>query len=108
MGGLHTLDLATGAPTLIGSNGISGWQGLASNSGGQLFGITQGNELYSINKATGAATLIGNTGSSLITAVEFDAADTLWAVEFGGQLGTINATPGRSRRSPRRSPTFKA
>lgn len=95
-GDLFTLDLNTGSPTLIGTSGILGWQGLAARpSDGALFAVNQNNNLYSISATTGAATLIGATGIVLPTALAFDGAGTLWTVGFTtGALGTVNTATG--------------
>ena len=106
-GGLYTLNLVTGAPTLVCSTGISGWQGLASDptDGGQLYGITQADDLYKIDRTTCTTTRVNTTAGTvggLITALEFDANGTLWGAEFGSPgdttenaaLVTINKTTG--------------
>jgi outer membrane protein assembly factor BamB len=67
--GLYTININTGALSLIGAFGISGsMDGVAFNPlNGQLFGLRYAGgrlgELWSINEQTGAATLIGSTGS---------------------------------------------
>ena len=95
-GQVFTLDLLTGAPTLVGTSGISGWQGIAARPGdGALFAINQSNTFYSINKSTGAATVIAGGVGSLITALEFDPFGILWGIEFGsGAFGTIDPLTG--------------
>jgi sugar lactone lactonase YvrE len=67
--GLYTLNINTGAYSLIGLTGVSGsMDGVAFNPlNGQLFGLRYAGgrlgELWSINQQTGAATFIGSTGS---------------------------------------------
>ncbi len=60
---LYSVNLATGAATLIGSTGITSMFGLAYNPvNGKLYGSvsTLGTGLYEIDKATGAATFLSN------------------------------------------------
>jgi outer membrane protein assembly factor BamB len=67
--GLYTININTGAYSLIGLTGVSGFiNGVAFNPlNGQLFGLRYAGgrlgELWSINQQTGAATFIGSTGS---------------------------------------------
>ena len=78
-GNLFTVDIATGAGTLIGNNSIA-MTDIAFDSSGSLYGITF-SQLYSINPTTAAATLIGtvtNAGASMNSLV-FDSSGTLWA-----------------------------
>ncbi|BDC51181.1 hypothetical protein F183_A34970 [Bryobacterales bacterium F-183] len=97
-GALYTLDLVTGAPSLVGTSGIFGWQALAARpSDGALFAQDQTRNFYSINKANGVATFIGVTSiPSLVSAMDFDAQGRLWGVIFGnGEYGTINLSTGQ-------------
>lgn len=87
-GGLYKLNLNTGAPTLVCSTGISGWQGLASDptDEGQFYGITQSDDLYKIDRTTCTTTQVNATAGTvggLIAAIEFDANGQLWGAEFG-------------------------
>lgn len=61
---LYTLDLSTGAATLVGSHGVDDLFGLAVNASGQLFAQStdSSDNFYSLNKLTGAATLVGGDG----------------------------------------------
>ena len=70
---LYTINVATGATTLIGATGLTaatGFGGLAFRGDGVLFAI-QGLDLYTINTATGVATLIGNSGFDKISGLTF-------------------------------------
>jgi len=63
---LYTVNIATGAATLIGSTGQTEMFGLTYNpSNGKLYGSrsTNGTGLYEINKATGASTFLSNQDS---------------------------------------------
>lgn len=106
-GGLYKLDLNTGAPTLVCSTGISGWQGVASDptDEGQFYGVTQSDDLYKIDRTTCTTTQVNATAGTvggLIAALEFDANGTLWGAEFGSPgstsenaaLVTIDKTTG--------------
>lgn len=60
---LYTLNLSTGAATLVGEHGVDDLFGLAVNGSGQLFAQTPSSgTFYSLNKTTGAATSIGTNG----------------------------------------------
>ena len=96
-GALMTIDLTTGMPTTVGQTGLSGWQGIASDptDGGQLYGITQDDQLWRIDRNGGQTTLVGSGVGGLITALEFDANGQLWGFEFSaGDLVRIDKTNG--------------
>lgn len=61
---LWTIDMVTGAATLIGDSSVSGMASLAFNaSGGSLYFLScHDQNLYTINPGTAVATLIGATG----------------------------------------------
>jgi hypothetical protein len=59
-GALYTIDLTTGALTLIGGGGYGDARALTFLPTGQL--LACGDSLYSVNLTTGAATPIGGTG----------------------------------------------
>lgn len=66
--GLYTVDLDTGAATLVGNHGSSDMFGLEYDpSTGKLYGSesTRNSGFYELNRQTGAATLIGDPGISL-------------------------------------------
>lgn len=94
---LYTLNLATGAATLVGSTGSGNLQALASNSSGALFGwaVTTTTAavggLMSINPATGAATAIGSSAAS-IQGLAFSPSGVLYGCNT--TLYTINTTTG--------------
>ena len=79
---LYTVDVTTGAASLIGSFGIDAtFVGLAYDStNDELFisSITGGSPapsfLYRVDQGSGAATLVGNTGITNVTGLAFDAA----------------------------------
>ena len=60
---LYTINLQTGAATLIGAHGIDDMFALAYDTAtGKLYGDSTNGNFYSLNTTTGAATLIGNNG----------------------------------------------
>jgi hypothetical protein len=65
-GGLYTLNLNTGAPTLVCGTAIIGWQGLASDptDEGQFYGITQSDDLYRVDRATCTTTQVNATAGT--------------------------------------------
>ncbi len=102
-GRLYSLNLATGAATLIGSTGTTNiFIDIAMNCDGQLFAhsITD-DALYSMNPSTGAATLIGTHGlaANFAQGMDFDNdTGTLYAFIYTGagtnQFGTFNLATG--------------
>jgi len=110
---LYTVNLATGALTLVGAatNNPSFIIDMAVNCAGQIFGhrfngtAGQNSELVSINPANGAVTAIGSTGfpANFAQGMDFDAqANTLYMWQFQGtsaadvvvRYGTVNTTTG--------------
>ncbi len=59
---LYTVNLVTGAATLVGAHAIPDMFGLGFDGAGNLYATDSASNFYSMNKSTGAATLIGNTG----------------------------------------------
>ncbi len=60
---LYSVNLNTGAATLIGSHGVDDLFALAYDAGtGMLYGDSGNGNFYSINTTTGAATFIANNG----------------------------------------------
>jgi hypothetical protein len=66
---LYSIDLSTGAATLVGASAFL--EGLAISPTGDLYGTDTGGNLYAINSSSGAATLIGNTGRGNIEGLDF-------------------------------------
>ena len=96
-GGLFTLDLGDGTPTLVGKTGFSGWQGLASDptDSGQLYAINHADVLHKISRVDGSTTVVATGVGDLISALEFDASGQLWGTEFSlGTLVKINKADG--------------
>lgn len=109
---LYTVNLATGALTLVGAatNNPSFVIDMAVNCAGQIFGHRFGaaggnSELVSISPANGAVTTIGSTGftANFAQGMDFDAqANTLYMWQFAGtsaadvvvRYGTVNTTTG--------------
>lgn len=58
---LYTIDVSTGAGTLVGATGLSGSAVLVGDDNTQqLYAVTFNAQLHSINRSTGASTLIGD------------------------------------------------
>jgi hypothetical protein len=90
--GVWSVDVTSGASTLIGTTGIENaiLFGVARDpTTGQLYGTTAGGVLYAVSSTTGEATLIGNTGRGAIDGLDFDGS-TLLGSTFGS---TLNAVP---------------
>jgi len=90
-GNLFTVDIGTGASSLIGNSGID-FTDIAFNSTGQLYGIDF-SQLYSINPTTASATLIGavTSAGNGMNALVFDQYDVLWAAST---TNVITIDPG--------------
>src|SRR5690606_8054664 len=90
---LYTINLGTGAATLIGSDTIF-MDSLAIDSNGRAIGIDGvfSDSVYAVDINTGAATLIGALGGafSVQTGSDFDTAGNLWALTSNGEIYTIN------------------
>ena len=102
-GRLLTIDINSGAGTLIGPTGLNAVPGLAINSTGDMYGIDGifgGNfDLYKIDAAMGEAVFVGIPGLSFLPAIAFDGNDVLYGlgkdtVTFVFNLYTINITTG--------------
>ena len=90
----------TGAATLIGTSGISGFGNLAYDSLNDVMYMTSGgtDSLYTIDRATGAATLVGpmGGGTSNPQALTYDkVTDTMYLMDTSSDLlYTLNRTTG--------------
>lgn len=101
-GALITVNLTTGAGTLVGPTGISGPTGtmgvaaLAIKSSGEIFAmdIGSGSRIWRVDATTGAATMGATTSLSSPTAIAFDGDDQLWAVDIGGDLYRVDEVTG--------------
>jgi hypothetical protein len=98
--GLITINLDTGAGTLVGNYGLAGstWLGdITIDSSGVLYGFVEPTlgDLYRIDKATGAATFVGDSGLSRtgILGLDFDSSGTLY-LNTVGFMYTVNPTTG--------------
>jgi hypothetical protein len=103
LGNLGTVDVTTGAQTVIGSMGRT-MTDIAFDPTGNLYGITT-SELYKINTSDGTSTLVGSLGtpgSGSFNSLVFDDSGVLYAAAGGGlyrvnpTTGAITATPGSS------------
>lgn len=88
-GTLGTVDVATGAATVVGQMSQV-MTDIAFDSSGNLWGITFG-QLFKINSTTAATTLVGNLGTSLNSLV-FGADGTLYSAN--NSLWKINTSTG--------------
>lgn len=80
-GRLETIDVVTGATTLVGNMGTVMFD-IAFSPSGQLYGV-DGTALYTINSTTGATTLIGGSGGGNINALVFGSDGTLYGASNG-------------------------
>lgn len=93
-GKLGTVNVNTGAASLIGNTGQSMYD-IAFDPSGKLWGVSgYNNTLYSINTSTGASTAVGALGTG-INALVFGSNGTLYGAS-GGSLYSINTTSGAS------------
>jgi hypothetical protein len=91
---LGTLDVSTGALSVVGSMGSDTMTDIAFDRDGNLWGISF-SSTYQIDKGTGAATLVGFHGISGGNALVFGANGTLYAAGFlAGGLFRIDTTTG--------------
>lgn len=88
-GNLGTVDVATGAATVIGNMGAT-MTDIAFDPSGNLYGVTF-TDLYAINKTTAATTLIGSLGTA-VNSLVFDGSGTLYAAN--NNLYSINTGTG--------------
>lgn len=91
---LATVDVATGATTVLGSTGVA-LTDIAFSPTGDLFGISF-SALYRVNSTTGATTLVGGLGavSGTANALVFGSDGTLYMA--GNTLYTVNTLTGAS------------
>lgn len=88
-GSLWTIDIDTGATTLIGPTGVNGCVGLAFDPfSGDLYGLS-GGDLYSVDTSTGAFTLIGD-GRWISCGLSFSPGGQLFAFNLDGDLYTVD------------------
>ncbi|MDL2297087.1 choice-of-anchor J domain-containing protein [Bacteroidales bacterium OttesenSCG-928-C03] len=97
---LYTIDLATGAMTLVGNMGITFYT-LACNTKGDMFGVSTSGDFYAVDKATGNTTFIAKTGISPVyiqtMAFDHNTGRLFWAMCNAGNEGKlieINPTNG--------------
>ena len=90
--GLATVDVATGATSIIGGTGIA-LTDIAFSPSGDLYGISS-TSLYKVNSSTGATTLAGSLGSvnGTANALVFGSDGTLYMA--GSSLYTVNMLTG--------------
>lgn len=103
---LYTIDLATGAATLVGPTGFLRVQALATAPDGTLYGWDVFLGLLKIDHTNGAGTLVGVTPAHNIQTLEFDRFGVLWGAGPGvvcrinrqdGQYKVVSTAPGDVR-----------
>lgn len=89
-GQLITINLATGAATVVGAfGGTTDMEGLGFRFDGTLYG-TSGQQFFSINKTTGAATQIG-TGNSLNVGTDYESFDCHFTANTRAHVARLGA-----------------
>lgn len=94
---LYSVNLTTGAASLIGDYGVDDLFGLTFNTANNtLYGFSANNSVYTINVSTGASTVLsGNSGLYPGGAAYVAATDTIYLqAAGGGNVNTINAATG--------------
>jgi hypothetical protein len=103
---LYSIDIDTGALTLVGNTGIDRIMDFAFDAAGTMWATTA-NELYTIDTSTGTSqhvtTIVGvdtvtNDPNAEIMGIMFDAQDVLYATAFieGSPLFTIDTVTGQA------------
>src|SRR5258705_8732395 len=103
---LATINLATGAATVIGNTGIASPDlALEISANGIAYTVAWDNNLYTLNKTSGLATLVGATGLGsvivdpttgrgvMLMDLAFDSHDTLWGTD-ANRLWTFDLSTG--------------
>ncbi len=96
---LLTIDVLTGAGTLVGSTGLQ-VPDMTFDSTGQLyawseFSATQSDDLFRLDKTTGLASFVGESSTDTSnTGLAFDNADTLYMTRYGTDLFTVDSVTG--------------
>ena len=93
---IYTLNLSTGAATLVGATGLTDLFGLAYDTANDtLYGSTAAGSLYSIGTTTGSPTLIGSNGVYTGGLAYDSSNDTMYEYSAGaGVLYSIDLTTG--------------
>jgi hypothetical protein len=98
-GALYTVNQTTGATTLVGNTGITGFPantsgGLAFDASGNLYAALSAfppgpSTLYRIDPATGVATMVGNIGFNGVSGLAFAASAGVTVSQSGGSTNVI-------------------
>lgn len=105
--GLYTIDLSTGAATLIGTHGVGDLFGLAWDASTNTMFASQfagGTDVFTVDLSTGAATSIGNsnigfggmvvnTATGQLVGIN-DGSGGLYSIDRSTGAGTLIASPG--------------
>lgn len=94
-GRLYTVDVSSGATTVIGSMGVNMYD-IAFSPSGQLYGIDSRSNLYKISKTTAAVTGVGNFGT-LANALVFSPTGKLLAAGNNTFFSIDPATAARTQ-----------
>jgi Zn-dependent metalloprotease len=97
IGSLYRINIATGAPTLIGTSTGRLYWGLAMNpEQSQLWGSVRfADGIYTINRTNGASTLVGETGFNTTTlSLAFDPFGELYGLTAGNDVIRIDTQTG--------------
>ena len=91
-GRLLTIDINTGAGTLIGTTGMGQVPGLAINSNGFIYGISDNPDadFYKIDAVTGSAVFVGSTELGFMPAIAFDGNDVLYGIGLDFNTGLFS------------------
>jgi len=90
-GQLYTIDIATGAGTLIGNAGpMDGIPGLAINSAGEIYGTDRiSGDIYRLDANDGTAYYVSSPGISFLDGIAFDENDVLYAIGYDPPAFTL-------------------
>jgi len=97
-GNIGILDPTTGASHVLGSSGVGALYDIATTPDGKLYGITNGDILYSIDTTTGAATKIGSSGIAGFASYGLVSDSNGLLYDFGtnGNIYTVDKTTGKA------------
>jgi hypothetical protein len=91
---LYTVDLATGAASLVGFHGNSAMEGLAFHPPtNKIFGTSFDDvSLFTLSATTGAATFVGGVGGNRFQGLAWDSTRNVMTAFNGSQIFSVNVT----------------
>ncbi|QWT46001.1 Ig-like domain-containing protein [Azospira inquinata] len=97
-GNIGILDPTTGASHVLGYSGVGALYDIATTPDGKLYGITNGDILYSIDTTTGAATKIGSSGIAGFASYGLVSDSNGLLYDFGtnGAIYTVDKATGKA------------